>query len=380
MDLTSATGASEIQVQMPKSGWSAGTYSMVLDSKVGLDTFTITTIADGGGSAPVASDDTVTLHAGESSYTVDILANDVDADSDSVAIVLTNTTSTLGGRLSVSNGKVKYTPPRGVLPANFPDTFTYSLNDGHGGSSGSATVTVNMNAITIDPLNHWNGTALGASTVQPGSLLLITGKNFGVKAPAVTLAIDGGVTLKLKVQTNPQFADYKGKAEKSYTDVDSTSGTFGNSRIMVEMPKKEWTGYGNSSPYTLTVSNKFDTTGATATIATTASGANTAPTANDDAVTIQSGASTYLIDVLANNGSGADTDAESDKMTIVLGSKTSLTHNAKLSVDAKTNKVKYTRANGVLCAFTDTFTYNLTDPGGTASGTATVTITGSLAP
>jgi hypothetical protein len=243
-----------------------------------------------------------------------------------------------------------------------------------------------MNAIALDPINHWDGNVLGARTIQPGSWIILSGQNFGLKVPTVTMAVENGKILKLKVISKPQYADYKGKAKKSYTDVDPTSGTFGDSKITVEIPKKIWNGYTNSKAYTITVTNKFDTTGATQTVTTSAG--NTAPVATDDNVDIYSGEKCYYIDVLSNNSNttsvsfstnGVDTDAESDKLTIILPLKTS-TLGAKLAVDKVTNTIKYTRAKNQLCGFTDTFEYSLIDSNGAASGTATVTITGNLAP
>lgn len=379
MNLTSGNGESTIRVEMPKKwwrDWAAGSYDLVLNNGVGVDTVSVATIASATNNNPVANNDAVTLYPGEASYYIDVLADngsgeDEDADSDKMTIVLGSKTSTLGGRLALAKGKVRYTPPKAAIGA-FPDTFTYTLTDSHGGTSGAAAVTVNMPAITLDPIKHWDGTALGARTVQPGSWLIISGSNFGTKVPTVKLAVENGKTLKLKVISKAQFDDYNNKANRSYTNLST-----GASQITVEMPKRAWVGYTNSKAYTITVSNKLDTTGADETVTTSAG--NSAPSTDDDAVTIYSGSTYYLIDVLADNGSGADEDDESDKMTIVLTSRTS-TLGGRLSVDTKTNQVKYYRAKDNLCGFTDTFTYSLKDASGAISGTATVTITGSLNP
>ena len=66
-----------------------------------------------------------------------LLANDTDADADTINITVASASAN-GNTLSVSDGWVFYTPALGFTNA---DTFTYSLDDGHGGSA-TGTVTV----------------------------------------------------------------------------------------------------------------------------------------------------------------------------------------------------------------------------------------------
>lgn len=382
MDLSSDTGYSEITVQMPKAwwtGWASGNYDLVLNNNLGLSIISIPTTDSGTdpNNPPVATNYTDTLQTGTSAYYIDVTSNDDEPEGDPVTINLPNNLSTLNGRISVAQGKVKYIPPQGVLPAAFPDTFTYSLSDGQGGTSGIATVTINMNAITLDPIKHWDGDALGTRTVQPGSKIILSGQNFGIQAPKVTIAVENGKILKLKVVSKAQYENYKGRANTSYTDL-----TTGDSSVTVQLPKRAWPGYTDGKTYTINISNSFDTAGANGNV-TTSSG-NTAPVANDDSVNIQSGEKVYYIDVLANqsdtnavsfNTDGKDADAESDGVKIILPSRTS-TLGARLQVDSKTNTIKYIRAKDSESGFTDTFTYSLQDPSGAVSGTATVTVYG----
>jgi Big-like domain-containing protein/List-Bact-rpt repeat protein len=361
------TGESELRVAMSKKwwkDWTAGSYTLVLNNRTGVDTFTIPTEASDINTAPQPAADTVTLYPGTywSRYYLDVLANDQDVDADPVKIKLTEKTSNQGGKLFVFAGKVRYTLPRAaVLP--FTDSFSYSLDDGNEGVSGTATVNINIPAVTIDSLETLSGAAL--TSVQPGSVLVIKGQNFGIKAPTVTLAVENEKVIKLKVVSAPGYADYSNAAGKSYTDL-----TTGESQVTVAMPSREWAGYTAGTSYTLTVSNRFDSTGDNTTITTAA--ANTAPVANDDNEELVSGQSCYSIDVLAN-----DTDAEADKLIIVLENKTS-TLGGKISIDKTTNLVTYTRppiADNTFAEFTDSFEYSLIDPSGETSGTATVNIT-----
>lgn len=383
VDETSGSyGESAVYVELPKKwwkGWTAGNYDLVIDNKLGVDTYTITTVASGTNTPPVANDDTYDLQVGPSSYSLDVLENDEDAEADTVSIILAdNRTTTLGGRVSVSKGVVKYSPPRGkTAPIN--DSFTYTLEDGHGGTSGSATVSVNFEAMAITSIEKWDGKNI--TSVQEGSIVVIKGQNFGVKAPLVTITYtvtdrndaisyvgepEDEVLLKLKVQKTQLYEDYKGKPNSSYTNLD-----LGTSEIRVDMPKSWWSTW-SAGDYTITVDNGISST---TTTVTTETGANTAPVAENDNFTFFSGEKSYSIDVLTN-----DTDAESDKVRIILVENTS-NYGSRISVDAKTNTVKYYRDRDILCNFAnDSFTYYLVDAKGEVSNTATVIVSGSLNP
>lgn len=372
IDETSSTyGESELQVELPKTwrtGLGPGTYDLVLNNRIGLDTCQIT-IVDGANNAdPIANDDSYDLQTGDSSYYLDVLSNDQDADSDTMTIALASRTSDLGGRVSVSRGKIRYTPPRRGVTAPIADKFKYTLADDYGGVSAvPATVSVNIAAMAIDPPENWDGNAL--ASVKNGGLITLRGKNFGIRAPTVTLkyTLSGKErTRRLRVLRSPKYENYRGKAKSSYTDL-----TTGDSEIQVEMPRSWWRGWTSARPYEIEINNRIGS--AAVSINTTSN--STAPVANNDDVTIFSGKQYYAIDVLAN-----DTDAESDKVRIFLPSRIS-NYGSRLSVDAKTNTVRYYRRKEVLCDFAnDTFSYYLRNSAGLVSDTVTVTVSGSLNP
>jgi fimbrial isopeptide formation D2 family protein len=95
-------------------------------------------------SAPIANADSPTTPA-NAPVTVDVLANDTDANAD--ALTITSTTVPAHGTDSVVAGKVLYTPTAGYVGT---DSFSYTISDGHGGTS-TATVTVTVTALPVVP-------------------------------------------------------------------------------------------------------------------------------------------------------------------------------------------------------------------------------------
>jgi DNA/RNA endonuclease G (NUC1) len=116
-----------------------GTTNGAVDAKctTGVVNVTIDSVNDN----PVANTDSAVTNE-DTAVTIDVLGNDTDVDGDNISINSVGNASK--GTLIVTNGKVLYTPNEN---ANGSDSFSYSLNDGNGGSS---TGTVN---IVINPVN-----------------------------------------------------------------------------------------------------------------------------------------------------------------------------------------------------------------------------------
>ena len=88
--------------------------------------------------APAAQEDTVTTPNGQS-ILIDVMANDIDPDGDSLS--LTEIDNFLSeGTIEIQEGKVLYTPPSGFDGA---DTFTYTVADTNGVTD-SAIVTIQV--------------------------------------------------------------------------------------------------------------------------------------------------------------------------------------------------------------------------------------------
>ena len=108
---------------------------------------------------PVAVDDNVTILEDSGANTISVLANDTDADGDTLSV--TGVTQGAHGS-AVNNGtSVSYTPA-----ANFfgSDSFTYSISDGKGGS-GSATVNVTVTNVNDPPVAVGNSYTINQDTV-----------------------------------------------------------------------------------------------------------------------------------------------------------------------------------------------------------------------
>jgi cytochrome c len=104
---------------------------------------------------PVAVDDSAETTEG-TAVDVDVLANDTDADGDTLA--LDSVTDPANGTATISGTKVRYTPDAGHTGA---DTFDYVVSDGNGGTdTGTVTVTTRVDCELDTPDDSFDGTEL----------------------------------------------------------------------------------------------------------------------------------------------------------------------------------------------------------------------------
>ncbi|NCC23329.1 MAG: tandem-95 repeat protein, partial [Alphaproteobacteria bacterium] len=154
---------------------------------------------------PDAADDVLTTNE-DSAVTVDLLANDSDADNDALNVV-SLTAAAHGTVTDNGDGTVTYTPNANY---NGTDSFTYTVSDGRGGSD-TATVSVTVNPVNDAPVasdasfsvaeDAVTGTVLGAVSASDidGDAPLsyaITGGNgdgiFGIDASGSVFVADSG--------------------------------------------------------------------------------------------------------------------------------------------------------------------------------------------
>ncbi len=293
----------------------------------GIVNVTITAVND----APVTTADSKTT-AEDTPLTfpaTDLTVNDSDIDGDTLTV--TAVTNGTKGTAVLSSGSITYTPN---LNANGPDSFTYTVSDGHGGTA-TGIVNVTITAVNDAPVT----TADSKTTAEDTSLTF----------PATDLTINDtdadGDTLTVTAVTNGA----KGSASLVSGSITYTPNLNAN----------------GSDSFTYTVSDGHGGT-ATGTVNVTITAVNDAPvTTADSKTTAEDTPLTFPATDLTTN----DTDVDGDTLTV-----TAVTNGTKGTANLVSGSITYSpnlNANG-----SDSFTYTVSDgQGGTATGTVTVTIT-----
>ena len=180
------------------NGSDSFTYT-ISDGHGGVDTATVAVTIIAVDDPPVAAPDSVTVGQSGPPVAVSVLANDSDPENDTRTI--TGKTDGTHGVVVITGGGtgLTYQPTAGYLGS---DTFTYTIDDGHGGTAvGMVSVTVAVNHVP----NAANDAGLtvpesaGATTLAvkandtdaDGDTLTITGKTNGAHG---TVTITGGGT------------------------------------------------------------------------------------------------------------------------------------------------------------------------------------------
>ncbi|TXH71900.1 MAG: IPTL-CTERM sorting domain-containing protein [Thiothrix sp.] len=325
---------------------------------------------------PKATADTATVVAG-SSVTIDVLANDTDANSDTLYIQ--HMTDGDFGKVTLKSGKLVYASDAAYTGT---DTFNYYVSDAKGGvTEGTVTVTVtspNTGTDTDgDGLTDTQEAALGTDPslvdtdldgvpdkVEVGTDLSKPIDTDGDgKIDALDTDDDGdGIPTKGEDKnadgdknpaTNPTDTDGDGKP--NYLDADDD-----NDGKLTKNEDDNTDGDGNPA------TNPRDTDGdgiPDPLDPTDGATANTAPKAAADTASVVAGSS-VTIDALAN-----DTDADGNTLTIE-----TVAEAAHGTVAISSNKIVYT-ADATYTG-TDSFSYVAADGhGGTSTGIITVTVT-----
>jgi VCBS repeat-containing protein len=131
------------------------TYS-VTDSNGGIDTATYNVTVNAVNDAPATADDTAKVHE-DASMTINVLANDSDADGDTLTVTAA---SAANGTVAINaDGSVEYT---GNTDFNGTDTITYTVSDGT--TESTASVTVDVVAVNDDPVANADTAATDEDT------------------------------------------------------------------------------------------------------------------------------------------------------------------------------------------------------------------------
>ncbi len=320
-----ADGSFTYQPDLGFIGVDSFTYS--ISNEQGLTATAQVTLSESGvNTFPEANDDQYTLDEDSSASLLDVLANDTDADGDTITISNIENTA---GEAAIVAGKIQFTPP-----ANFSGeiVLTYTITDGYStGNEGINDRTASV-TITVTPVNDAPTANTDSATMNEDAPALL------VNVLANDSDIDGD-TLVITAATADRGSASVVDNKIQYTPAPNTNGT-----AIINYTISD--GNGGTATTNLTI---------------TIIPVNDAPIANADSATIDEDAAPILVNVLAN-----DSDVDGDSLTISAAS-------ANIgSVSVVGNQIQYTPAaddNGLA-----TVTYTVSDNNGGAS-TATLTIT-----
>ena len=278
---------------------------------------------------PVAVADAVTT-AEDTSVSVPVLANDSDPDGDSLSVTAVGDPA--HGTVSLAvDGTVAYTP---APDYNGPDSFTYTVSDGNGGSA-SASVAVDVTPVNDPPIARNDS----ATVLEDGSVLVDALAN-----DSAGPANEAGQTLSFASVGVPLHGTVTVEAGKlRYTPAPDSNGL---------------------DAFTYTVSD--GSLSAVATVSVVVVPVNDPPVAADDLATVAEDGAT-LIAVLANDTPGPPNEAAQTLSLVAAGQP------AHGSVSIEGDKVRYTPQPDYFG--TDSFTYTTSDGELTASATVSVTVT-----
>jgi VCBS repeat-containing protein len=312
------------------------------------DTGTLTITIAGRNDAPVANPD-VASTGENASVSVNVLANDSDVDNGAVLTVIAASAPAGQGSASVVANQVVFNPGTDFDYLDTGETANvvvgYTITDEHGATS-SSTVTITVNGANDAPVANDDAASTSEDSSVSGNVLAndtdvdvepLTVTNPGVYVGAygtLTLAADGSYTYAPNAAAQGLDTGETGQDVFSYTASDGTASD-------------------------------------TATLTVTVSGANDAPVANDDAASTNEDSAGVSGNVLAN-----DTDVDGEAVTVAnpgtyVGTYGTLT----LAADGSYTYTPGAAAQGLDTGETaqDVFSYTASD--GTASDTATLTVT-----
>lgn len=112
----------------------------ISDGNGGNASANVTVTVNSTNTAPVAQNDTAATTEGNA-VTIAVLANDTDADGDTLTI---SNTSGVNGSAAISGDNIIFTPASGFSGT---ETFSYTINDGNGATD-TASVTVTVTAVS----------------------------------------------------------------------------------------------------------------------------------------------------------------------------------------------------------------------------------------
>jgi hypothetical protein len=298
----------------------------------------------------VANDDSANVSEDSNGAAVAVLANDTDPESQTLTVTGVDTTGTAG---TVTNNGTDVTyNPNGAFEGlttgqTAPDSFTYTVSDGHGGTD-TATVNVTIAGANDAP----DAVDDGASTDEgSGTTVDVVANDSDAEGPFGLTAVDATGTVGTLTDNGDGTISY------------NPNGAFEGLS----------TGDFDTDTFTYTITDAGGLTD-TATVTITVNGLNDPPVANDDNPHVDEDSTGDTVDVLHN-----DTDVEGQALTVTgvdtTGTTGSVTNNGT-DITYDPNGQFEGLTTGQTAA--DSFTYTISDGhGGTETATVNVTIDGS---
>ncbi|WP_146742602.1 tandem-95 repeat protein [Vibrio diazotrophicus] len=193
------------------------------DSSTAKVKVTVNAVNDG----PVANDDTATTNE-DTAITIDVLANDTDADDDELTITgaVVSEESEVKGTVAIVDGELKFTPAEN---ASGTATIEYTISDGNGGTA-TATVMVTVNPVNDAPDAQddmyvssletvlFTESFEGMTTLSPGRWTILS--NSAVKDQSAWESTNG-----LEIQSNGVLADTNASDGSYYVELEPNNNT-----------------------------------------------------------------------------------------------------------------------------------------------------------
>jgi Ca2+-binding RTX toxin-like protein len=304
-----------------------------IDSFDGLGGHSVSGGGGGSNRAPTAGDDIASLDEDAGETTIDVLANDTDADGDLLSVSAVSDPPN-GTAEAGPAGTIVYDP---AVDFHGTDSLTYTVSDGRGGFD-TATVSITVTPVNDDPDPEDDP----ASVAEDGQATIpVLGNDEDV---------DGDTLLVASVE-----APLHGTAEVSQ---DGTT--------VVYTPAPDFAGE-DSLEYTVSDGNGGTDS---AEILVTVAPVNDPPRPASDVVTVPENGN-VVIDVLANDAPGP-VDEAGQSLGVTAVSAPGHGSAELISSGPDAGKIRYTPAAGYRGA--DSFTYDVSDGGATATGTVNVTV------
>ncbi|XPV67465.1 MAG: tandem-95 repeat protein [Halarcobacter sp.] len=301
-------------------------------------TITVTNVNDtpvavgvaNGGTTPEDTELTIAISS--------LVANDIDADSDSLTILNSDLSNPQGGTVAVVGTNIVFTPTENY---NGPASFDYKVFDGTASSANSVTVGLTISSVNDAPVPS-NDNAGSTDEDTPITI-----------SKASLLANDNDVeqdTLDIVSVSNPQGG---------------TVAISGSDIIFTPIAN-----YNGAASFEYTVNDGTDDSATTATVGLTVNAIDDAPVANNDSF---STAINKPLTITSAQLLGNDTDADTGAQLSVKTLGTPTTGGTFTDSDISDGSIVFTpdaNFSGVV-----TFTYTIEDETNLTSNTATATIT-----